>query len=84
MTKIDQSKLIKLAEIQKLDINPYPYTFPQTHHAQALLNKYSKLNAEDKTQDNISIAGRIMLKRGMGKATFMHIQDQSGKIQIYL
>jgi len=84
MTKIDQSKLIKLEEIKKLDINPYPYTFPQTHHAQNLLNKYSKLNAEEKTQDNVSIAGRIMLKRGMGKATFMHIQDQSGKIQIYL
>ncbi|MBI2662694.1 lysine--tRNA ligase [Candidatus Woesearchaeota archaeon] len=84
MTKIDQSKLIKLEEIKKLDINPYPYTFPQTHHAHNLLNKYSTLTAEEKTQDNVSIAGRIMLKRGMGKATFMHIQDQSGKIQIYL
>jgi len=84
MTKIDQSKHVKLLELQKLNVNPYPYTFAQTHHANEILNKHANLKPEEHTTDNVSVAGRIMLKRGMGKATFMHIQDQSGKIQVYI
>ncbi|HIH12209.1 MAG: lysyl-tRNA synthetase, class II [archaeon GW2011_AR9] len=82
--EIDENKLQRLHELQLLGINPYPYTFNQTHHAASLNEKYAGLKPEEHTKDKVSVAGRIMLKRVMGKAAFFQIQDQSGKVQLYL
>ncbi len=60
----------------------YPYSFEKSHSAREVLNQFSDDNVENLS--NISVAGRIMSIRRMGKASFMHIQDQSGKIQLYL
>ncbi len=84
MVQIDENKLRKLHEIQEMGVNPYPYTYSQTHTARQLNEKYQTLQSEEHTKDDVSVAGRIMLKRVMGKASFMHIQDQTGKVQIYL
>lgn len=82
--KLDESKLNKLHDLWQNGVNPYPYTFKQTAHAKALLNKYSYLQPGDHTEDRVMVAGRIMLMRVMGKASFAHIQDQTGKLQLYL
>ena len=82
--QLDENKLKKLHELQDKGINPYPYTYKQTHHAKDLLTKYTHLQTEEVTKDSVSVAGRIMLKRVMGKASFIHLQDESGKIQLYL
>ncbi|MEA3515084.1 MAG: lysine--tRNA ligase [Nanoarchaeota archaeon] len=79
-----QEKLKKLDSLKEMGINPYPYNFDMTHHAADILKKYSHLKKEEKTKDIVSIAGRIMTMRRMGKATFMHIQDETGRIQLYL
>ena len=81
---LDESKLKKLEELKALGINPYPYSYSQTDHALEINQKYSHLNSGDHTKDTVSVAGRIMLKRVMGKASFFHLQDQSGKVQLYL
>lgn len=73
----------KLEEIRALGVNPYPYSFDQKNHAAELQKKYSHLNAEEVTKDTAKVAGRLMQLRRMGKATFAHLQDQSGKIQLY-
>src|SRR3989338_9228618 len=73
----------KLAEIKEAGINPFPYTYEQTHHAEMLKQKYAKLSPEEKTKDKASVAGRIIALRRMGKATFMHLLDQTEKIQLY-
>ncbi len=82
--EIDADKLRKLQELEKENINPFPYTFPQTHHAQETNAKYAYLQPGEHLKDSVSVAGRILLRRLMGKASFFHIQDQTGKIQIYL
>lgn len=82
--ELDQSKLAKLHELWGMGVNPYPYTYAQTHHAKDINEKFSKLNPGDHTQEYVSVAGRVMLQRVMGKASFVHIQDQSGKVQLYL
>lgn len=79
-----QEKLKKLNALKDMGVNPYPYTYEQTHHAADILEKYSHLEREEKTKDIVSVAGRIMTLRRMGKATFMHIQDETGRIQLYL
>ncbi|MFH1589233.1 MAG: lysine--tRNA ligase [archaeon] len=73
----------KLKEIRALGINPYPYKYNQTHHSDELQTKYKKLKSEQKTKDSVSVAGRIMILRRMGKATFADVQDEKGKIQLY-
>jgi lysyl-tRNA synthetase class 2 len=82
--KLIKDRLEKLKMLRELGVNPYPYSFSKTHHAKDILAKYDHLKAEDKTEDKVSVAGRVMQMRKMGKATFLHIQDATGKIQLYL
>jgi len=82
--ELDQSKLAKYHELWSMGVNPYPYTFNLTHHAKEINTKFAKLNIGEHAEESVAVAGRIMLQRVMGKASFAHIQDQSGKLQLYL
>ena len=74
----------KLKNLFERGVEPYPYSFNKKNNAKELLEKHEKLKKEGKTKDKVSLAGRIMTLRVMGKAGFAHIQDESGKIQIYV
>ncbi|WP_028551944.1 lysine--tRNA ligase [Paenibacillus sp. UNC451MF] len=76
----------KLDELRALGIDPFGQKFDLTHHAAELLKAYDDFSKEDLDEKEIevSIAGRIMQKRAMGKASFTHIQDITGKIQVYV
>jgi lysyl-tRNA synthetase, class II len=76
----------KLDELRGLGIDPFGSKFIRTHNAQEILDAYSDLSKEELEERKIevSLAGRIMQKRGMGKASFAHIMDLTGKIQIYV
>ncbi len=74
----------KLKNLLERGVEPYPYGFNKKNNAKELLDRYSKLKKETKTKDKASVAGRIMTLRVMGKAGFAHLQDQTGKIQIYV
>ena len=81
---LDENKLRKLQDLRERKINPYPYTFNQSHHAKEINENYASLEKETKTEDKASVAGRIMLRRIMGKASFFHIQDETDRVQLYL
>ena len=71
-----------LEELHKLGINPYPADlFDVTTTAKEILEKYP---SQSEAFKNVSFAGRIMTRRIMGNASFAELQDQSGKIQVYL
>ncbi|NRD77496.1 lysine--tRNA ligase [Bacillus sp. BRMEA1] len=76
----------KMAAMRENGLDPFGKRFERTHNAKELKDQYGELSAEDLTEKNIqtAIAGRIMTKRGKGKAGFAHIQDLSGQIQIYV
>lgn len=78
-----QERINKLKDIKKMGINPYPYVFDKKHSAKEINDKYSNLKEEEKVNDKVSVAGRIMQFRRMGKASFVHIQDETAKVQIY-
>ncbi|MEK6873646.1 MAG: lysine--tRNA ligase [Nanoarchaeota archaeon] len=80
--QIIESRIKKVEELRKLGINPYPNKFDFKHYANELQEKYKKLKKEGKTKDKVSVAGRVMIKRDLGKISFATIQDSSGKIQI--
>ncbi|WP_373876464.1 lysine--tRNA ligase [Paenibacillus spongiae] len=75
----------KLDELRGLGVDPFGGKFERSHSAKQIVDAYENTSKEELHEQNIQVrvAGRIMQKRGMGKASFAHIQDLSGKIQIY-
>ena len=70
----------KLANLQEAGADPFVITtYDQTHHAQEIKDRYDELEGQE-----VSIAGRMMAKRVMGKASFCNVQDLSGNIQVYV
>ncbi|HTY00843.1 MAG TPA: lysine--tRNA ligase [Bacteroidota bacterium] len=61
-------------------VNPYPYAFEQSTSSAEILGSFK----EDSPAMNVAIAGRIMSLRRMGKASFFHLEDSKGRIQVYL
>ena len=76
LEQIIKARLEKLDKIRELGINPYPYEFKISHSASGI--------DEDMVNKKVSVAGRIMSLRNMGKAAFSNIQDQSGRLQLYI
>ncbi|MCI7479765.1 MAG: lysine--tRNA ligase, partial [[Pasteurella] aerogenes] len=75
----------KLAALREKG-NPFPNNFRRDALAQNLHQQYDALDGEElKTQNiEVKVAGRIMTRRAMGKATFITLQDMSGRIQLYV
>ena len=70
----------KLAELQQNGKDPFVITkYDQTHHSQEIKDNYEELEGKQ-----VSIAGRMMSKRVMGKASFCNVQDLKGNIQSYV
>lgn len=68
----------KMRQISSLGIEPYGRNYQATHHAAAVLDNFEKLQGQ-----TVKIAGRIMAIRGHGKATFAHLMDITGRLQVY-
>ncbi|WP_335872127.1 lysine--tRNA ligase [Bacillus sp. 2205SS5-2] len=76
----------KMESMQAKGVDPFGKRFDRTHIAEEVKSQFdtfSKEELEDKKEE-VTIAGRIMTKRGKGKAGFAHIQDISGQIQLYI
>ena len=70
----------KLKALQEAGRDPYQIRrYDVTHHAEDIRNQYETLEGAE-----VSIAGRLMSKRIMGKASFCHVQDLSGMMQVYV
>ena len=76
----------KLKELESLGIDPFGSRFDVTSNSKEIKEKYADKTKEELHEVDIPVvvAGRIMTKRGKGKAGFMHIQDKFGQIQIYV
>ena len=76
----------KMKELAKKGIDPFGHRFDVTSNSKEIKEKYENMTKEELHEVDIPvvIAGRIMTKRGKGKAGFMHIQDKFGQIQVYV
>lgn len=78
LSEQEQLRRQSLEDLRKLGIDPYPADlFPVDNHAKNIKENYEEGR-------EVTIAGRIMSRRIMGKASFAELQDATGKIQIYL
>ena len=96
--QVDTKQLLKvrrekLADLQERGKDPFQITkYDVTHHSMDIKNNFEALEAEHDEEGKlvkdpaklVSIAGRIMLKRVMGKASFCNVQDLEGNIQVYV
>jgi lysyl-tRNA synthetase class 2 len=79
LTDIRNIRLAKAASLRALGLNPYPSRCRRTHYAQAILDDYAGHEGR-----LVTIAGRLMSWRKQGALAFGHVQDQSGRIQLFL
>jgi lysyl-tRNA synthetase class 2 len=83
--RISEQRLQKLQNIRALGVDPYPARFKPSHLAQKAIDLLIEQEKSGKSETiNVTIAGRIMAKRSMGKVSFVDIRDESGKIQILI
>ncbi|MBQ9853817.1 MAG: lysine--tRNA ligase [Bacilli bacterium] len=85
-TEQELVRIEKMHELEAKGINPFGDRFDVTSNSKEIKENYDSFTNEELEEKNVQVvvAGRIMTKRGKGKAGFMHIQDKFGQIQIYV
>lgn len=82
---VRREKMTAMAESES--VNPFDAGFERTHYSADIVNEYNHLSKEEFEEAdkiNVKVAGRMVSKRGKGKAGFAHIQDMQGRIQLYV
>tara|TARA_B100001094_G_C18147843_1_gene781876 strand:- start:276 stop:1766 length:1491 start_codon:yes stop_codon:yes gene_type:complete len=79
LKEIINNRIVKLKEIKDNGVDPFPHNFNATHEISEVLD-----NKEDLFDENISIVGRIISQRKMGKACFLNLVNEHSKIQLYI
>ncbi len=76
----------KMQQLTELGYDPFGKRFERTTDTESILREYGEMDKEeiDGKRIPVSIAGRIIAKRIQGKASFIHVQDRAGKIQVYV
>ncbi|MBI4365096.1 MAG: lysine--tRNA ligase [Candidatus Latescibacteria bacterium] len=77
---VQESRRAKLEALIRRGIQPYAYRFDVTHGSAAILSRHAELEAKGTP---VRFAGRLMTKRGHGKAAFAHLKDRDGLLQVY-
>jgi lysyl-tRNA synthetase, class II len=81
LERITEQRLDSLSRLRARGIDPYPHSYHPSHAIREAIGLFEQ---QEESAQNISLAGRIMAKRSMGKMSFLDIRDSSGKIQLSL
>lgn len=80
-----RQRLANLKALVEAGFEPFPYRYDKTHSAAQILAAHPEPQpGQEFPGEKVRMAGRLMTFRHMGKASFAHLQDESGRIQIYL
>ncbi|GEM85470.1 lysine--tRNA ligase [Meiothermus granaticius] len=80
-----KQRLANLEALVEAGFEPFPYRYPKTHDAAQILAAHPGAEpGQEWPEEKVWVAGRLMTFRHMGKASFAHLQDASGRIQLYL
>ena len=81
-TELEQLRLQKLARLHSEGIDPFPRRAERTHSAAEAVAALEKADPED--HPAVTVCGRLRSFRAMGKIAFAHIEDGSGRVQLFL
>ena len=89
MQRFDNDQIARrheeLEHLEAQGVEAYPYSFPKTHDTTSAIAAYATLEETgEEGQIRVAVAGRIVALRKMGKASFCHIVDGMGRVQLYL
>ena len=90
MEKLSEQEVVrreKLKYLEELGLDPFGQRFDRNNNTSTLRDKFDKYTKEelhDMETEPVKVAGRIMTKRGKGKAAFANIMDQHGQVQLYI
>ena len=86
LTDQQEVRIAKMNALREQGIDPFGKAFKRTSNTQLIKDEYSEKSAEEleSLHAEVSIAGRIMQKRRMGKLGFIHLLDREGKIQVVI
>ena len=79
--EIVKLRIEKIERMKKEGILPYNYRYDTTHNILQIREKFSSLNINEETKEKVSVSGRLMNIRSLGKISFLKIQDYSSSIQ---
>jgi lysyl-tRNA synthetase, class II len=82
--KLIQTRIDKIKTIRDMGINPFPYNYEVTDFSKDIIDNFESYNKNNEELRPVSVAGRIMAIRLMGKAAFCSIHDKKGNIQLYV
>ena len=83
MNELMKVRREKLAAFEEKGVAPFGHRFEVTHHTNEIHQQFDGLEGEAESEEEITIAGRLMAIRGHGKASFSVLMDRRGRIQIY-
>ena len=84
MSELRETRLSKAKLLREKGFTPYSEKFNVSHSSKVLIEEYDYLENGQEYNLNVSLAGRIVAKRVMGKIAFFGINDEDGNIQLYL
>jgi len=79
-----QQRLDKIEQLRRKGINPYPNDFSPSINIPKALDKYDGFKEDTELSETVSIAGRLLSKRGHGKTCFAHLIGEGARLQIYV
>jgi lysyl-tRNA synthetase class 2 len=77
-------RLGRIDDLRARGVEPYPYRFDRSHTLAEVRAAHAELDAGSETEDEVTVAGRIMLKRDTGKLVFATVQDRTDRIQLFI
>ncbi|UCD09599.1 MAG: lysine--tRNA ligase, partial [Dehalococcoidales bacterium] len=82
LDRITQQRIDKAESLRNSGFDPYPNSYQRTHTALQAVKLLEAIEKGEVKEEKVSIAGRIMANRSMGKSSFIDIRDATGKIQL--
>lgn len=80
-SQLEEQRLAKLARLQEAGIEPYPLRVERSHHTAAAKEAFA---ADETVETAVTVCGRLVSFRDMGKTVFAHIEDGHGRLQLFV
>jgi lysyl-tRNA synthetase class 2 len=84
LNELEQQRVDKLNQLEDADISPYPPRSYRTHTTEEAMAAYEEAERTESEPPEVTVSGRVVSNRVMGRISFAHIEDASGKVQLFI
>ncbi len=84
LNELEQQRVEKLDQLKEAGVAPYPPRSYRTHTTQEAIAAYKETEETDNEPPEVTVSGRVVSNRVMGRISFAHIEDASGKVQLFI